>query len=146
MLRLDPGEGRIRTAREFQVWEGGGEYNVARGLARCFGLRTAVVTSLVDNEVGHLVEGLVLAGGVDPSWITWVPDDGIGRDVRNGLNFTERGFGVRGAKGVSDRGRSAASQMRPGTPTGSTCSARWACGGSTPAASSPACRPAPRTS
>jgi len=114
MLRLDPGEGRIRTAREFRVWEGGGEYNVARGLARCFGLRTAIVTSLVDNEVGHLVEGLVLAGAVDPSWITWVPDDGIGRDVRNGLNFTERGFGVRGAKGVSDRGRSAASQLRPG--------------------------------
>ena len=114
MLRLDPGEGRIRTAREFRVWEGGGEYNVARGLARCFGLRTAVVTALVDNEVGRLVEGLVLAGGVDPSWITWVADDGIGRDVRNGLNFTERGFGVRGAKGVSDRGRSAASQLRPG--------------------------------
>jgi 2-dehydro-3-deoxygluconokinase len=113
MLRLDPGEGRIRTAREFKVWEGGGEYNVARGLSRCFGLRTAVVTSLVDNEVGHLVEGLVLAGGVDPSLITWVDDDGIGRAVRNGLNFTERGFGVRGAKGVSDRGRSAASQMRP---------------------------------
>ena len=114
MLRLDPGEGRIRTAREFKVWEGGGEYNVARGLSRCFGLRTAVVTSLVDNEVGHLVEGLVLAGGVDPRFITWIPDDGIGRDARNGLNFTERGFGVRGAKGVSDRGRSAASQMRPG--------------------------------
>ena len=113
MLRLDPGESRIRTAREFRVWEGGGEYNVARGLSRCFGLRTAIVTALVDNEVGHLVEGLVLAGGVDTGWITWVGDDGIGRDVRNGLNFTERGFGVRGAKGVSDRGRSAASQMRP---------------------------------
>jgi 2-dehydro-3-deoxygluconokinase len=113
MLRLDPGEGRIRTAREFRVWEGGGEYNVARGLARCFGLRTAIVTSLVDNEVGRLVEGLVLAGGVDASWISWASDDGIGRDVRNGLNFTERGFGVRGAKGVSDRGRTAASQLRP---------------------------------
>ena len=113
MLRLDPGEGRIRTAREFRVWEGGGEYNVARGLARCFGLRTAIVTSLVDNEVGHLVEGLVLAGGVDASRITWVVGDAAGRDVRNGLNFTERGFGVRGAKGVSDRGHSAASQMRP---------------------------------
>ena len=113
MLRLDPGEGRIRTAREFRVWEGGGEYNVARGLARCFGLRTAIVTALVDNEVGHLVEGLVLAGGVDASRITWVVGDAAGRDVRNGLNFTERGFGVRGAKGVSDRGHSAASQMRP---------------------------------
>jgi 2-dehydro-3-deoxygluconokinase len=113
MLRLDPGEGRIRTARQFRVWEGGGEYNVARGLARCFGQRTAVVTALVDNEVGHLVEELVLAGGVDASWIRWVRGDGIGRDVRNGLNFTERGFGVRGAKGVSDRGHTAASQLRP---------------------------------
>jgi len=113
MLRLDPGEGRIRTARAFRVWEGGGEYNVARGLSRCFGLRTAIVTALVDNEVGHLVEGLVLAGGVDATRISWVKGDGAGREVRNGLNFTERGFGVRGAKGVSDRGHSAASQLRP---------------------------------
>jgi len=113
MLRLDPGEGRIRTARNFRVWEGGGEYNVARGLARCFGMRTAVVTALVDNEVGHLVEELILAGGVDPSYIHWVKGDAIGRTVRNGLNFTERGFGVRGAKGVSDRGNTAISQLRP---------------------------------
>ena len=114
MLRLDPGEGRVRTTRSFRVWEGGGEYNVARGLRRCFGLRTAVVTALVDNEVGRLVEDLILQGGVDPSLIRWVPDDGVGRTVRNGLNFTERGFGVRGAVGVSDRGHTAASQLRPG--------------------------------
>ncbi|WP_407341972.1 sugar kinase [Pengzhenrongella phosphoraccumulans] len=114
MLRLDPGEGRIRTARSFKVWEGGGEYNVARGLRRAFGLRTAVVTALADNEIGRLVEDLVLAGGVDPSFISWVPYDGIGRAVRNGLNFTERGFGVRGAVGVSDRGHTAVSQLKPG--------------------------------
>jgi 2-dehydro-3-deoxygluconokinase len=114
MLRLDPGEGRIRTTRSFRVWEGGGEYNVARGLRRAFGLRTAVVTALADNEVGRLVEDLVLQGGVDTSYIRWVPYDGIGRGVRNGLNFTERGFGVRGAVGVSDRGMTAASQMAPG--------------------------------
>ena len=113
MLRLDPGEGRIRTARQFRAWEGGGEYNVARGLAKCFGLRTAVVTALVDNEVGHLVEELILTGGVDTHFIQWVKGDAMGRDVRNGLNFTERGFGVRGAKGVSDRGNTAVSQMRP---------------------------------
>ncbi|ADG75893.1 PfkB domain protein [Cellulomonas flavigena DSM 20109] len=111
MLRLDPGEGRIRTTREFRVWEGGGEYNVARGLRRAFGLRTGVVTALADNEVGRLVEDLVLAGGVDTSLIRWVPYDGTGREVRNGLNFTERGFGVRGAVGVSDRGHTAASQL-----------------------------------
>ncbi|QDB78017.1 sugar kinase [Georgenia sp. 311] len=112
MLRLDPGEGRIRTARSFRVWEGGGEYNVARGLRRAFGLRAGVVTALADNEVGRLVEDFILTGGVDTSLIRWVPSDGIGRSVRNGLNFTERGFGVRGAVGVSDRGHTAASQLR----------------------------------
>ncbi len=114
MLRLDPGETRIRTARTFRVWEGGGEYNVARGLRRCFGMRTAVVTALVDNEIGHLVEDLVLQGGVDTEFIRWVPFDGVGRQARNGLNVTERGFGLRGAVGVSDRGHTATSLMRPG--------------------------------
>lgn len=114
MLRLDPGDGRIRTARSFRVWEGGGEYNVARGLRRCFQQRAAVVTALVDNPIGRLVEDLVLQGGVDTTHIRWVDDDGIGRGTRNGLNFTERGFGVRGAVGVSDRGHTAVSQLRAG--------------------------------
>ncbi|MBO4547874.1 MAG: sugar kinase [Abditibacteriota bacterium] len=114
MLRLDPGEGRIKTARHFNAWEGGGEYNVARGLRRCFGLKTAVITAFADNEVGHLVEDFILQGGVDTRFIKWVPYDGIGRTVRNGLNFTERGFGARGALGVSDRGNTAISQMKPG--------------------------------
>ena len=114
MLRLDPGEGRVRTARTFTAWEGGGEYNAARALSRAFGLRTAVVTALADNEVGRLVEGLVLAGGVDASLVRWVPYDGVGRSARNGLNFTERGFGVRAGVGTSDRGHTAASQLRPG--------------------------------
>ena len=114
MLRLDPGEGRIHTTRQFHVWEGGGEYNVARGLRRCFGLKTAVVTAFADNPVGRLLEDLVLQGGVDPSLIRWTKYDGIGRTVRNGLNFTERGFGVRAALGCSDRGNTAVSQMKPG--------------------------------
>jgi 2-dehydro-3-deoxygluconokinase len=114
MLRLDPGEGRIHTTRSFQVWEGGGEYNVARGLRRCFGLRTAVATVLADNPVGRLVEDFILQGGVDTSLIRWVPYDGVGRTVRNGLNFTERGFGIRGAVGCSDRGHTAISQAEPG--------------------------------
>jgi 2-dehydro-3-deoxygluconokinase len=114
MLRLDPGEDRIRTARSFRVWEGGGEYNVARGLRRCFGLRTAIVTVLCENDVGRLVEDLILQGGVDPSLICWVPFDGVGRAARNGLNFTERGFGVRGALGVSDRGHTAVAGLSPG--------------------------------
>jgi len=114
MLRLDPGEGRIRTARHFQVWEGGGEYNVARGLRKCFGLKTAVVSAFVDNEVGHLVEDFIMQGGVNTDFLVWRADDGIGRSVRNGLNFTERGFGIRGAVGVPDRGNTAASQLKPG--------------------------------
>src|SRR6266496_2434248 len=113
MLRLDPGERRIHTTRQFAVWEGGGEYNVARGLRRCFGLRATVVTALADNPVGRLIEDLILQGGVDTSHIRWVPYDGVGRAVRNGLNFTERGFGLRGAVGCSDRGHSASSQLRP---------------------------------
>lgn len=114
MLRLDPGEGRVRTARQFTVWEGGGEYNVARGLRKCFGLRTAVVTAFADNDVGHLIEDFIMQGGVDTQFIQWIPYDGVGRTVRNGLNFTERGFGIRGAVGIPDRGHTAASQMKPG--------------------------------
>ena len=114
MLRLDPGDTRIHTARSFRVWEGGGEYNVARGLARCFGQRSAVVTALVDNQVGRLLQDLLYQGGVDQSYVRFVPDDGVGRTVRNGLNFTERGFGLRAALGCSDRGHTAISQMRPG--------------------------------
>ena len=114
MLRLDPGDVRVATTRQFQVWEGGGEYNVARGLRRCFGLKTAVVTALADNPVGRLVEDMMLQGGVDQSHVKWVKYDGVGRTVRNGLNFTERGFGVRAALGCSDRGHTAVSQLKPG--------------------------------
>jgi 2-dehydro-3-deoxygluconokinase len=130
MLRLDPGESRIHTTRQFQVWEGGGEYNVARGLRRCFGLRTAVATALADNPVGRLVEDFILQGGVDTALLKWVPYDGVGRTVRNGLNFTERGFGVRAAAGCSDRGHTAISQVKPGdfdweAIFGTTNGSRW---------------------
>ncbi len=129
MLRLDPGEGRIRTARSFQAWEGGGEYNVARGLKRCFGLPTAIVTAFADNEVGRLLEDLLFQGGVDQRFVQWRKFDGIGRTVRNGLNFTERGFGVRAAKGVSDRGHTAASGLKPGDIDWAhifgACGSRW---------------------
>lgn len=114
MLRLDPGEGRIHTTRSLRAWEGGGEYNVARGLRRCFGMRTAVATAFADNAVGRLVEDFILQGGVDVSFVKWVPYDGIGRIVRNGLNFTEKGYGIRGALGVSDRGNTAVSQLKSG--------------------------------
>jgi 2-dehydro-3-deoxygluconokinase len=114
MIRLDPGDMRIRTTRNFRVWEGGGEYNVARGLRKCFGLRGAVVTAIPDSEVGHLLEDLILQGGVDMSYVKWLPYDGLGRNCRVGLNFTEAGFGCRAALGCSDRANSAASQLKAG--------------------------------
>jgi len=114
MLRLDPGSGRIHTTRGFRAWEGGGEYNVARGLKRCFGLEATVVTAFADNPVGRLIQDMIYQGGVDQSLVKWVPFDGVGRTVRNGLNFTERGFGLRAALGCSDRGHTAASQLKPG--------------------------------
>ncbi len=114
MLRLDPGDDRIHTTRNFRVWEGGGEYNVARGLKRCFGMDTAIVTAFADNAVGRLLQDFLYQGGVDQSHVKWVPFDGVGRAVRNGLNFTERGFGVRAALGCSDRGHTAVSQLKPG--------------------------------
>ena len=114
MLRFDPGDRRVATTRTFAVSEGGGEYNVARGLRRCFGLRAALVSAFADNAVGRLLEDLILQGGVDQAYVRWIPYDGIGRSVRNGLNFVERGFGVRAALGVSDRGHTAAAAMQPG--------------------------------
>ena len=114
MLRFDPGDKRIATTRSFDVCEGGGEYNVARGLKRCFGLDTAIATAFVDNAVGHLLQDFIYQGGVDQALIKWAADDGVGRTARNGLNFTERGFGVRGALGCSDRGHTAVSQLKPG--------------------------------
>ena len=129
MLRLDPDEGRIHTSRMFRVWEGGGEYNVARGLRRCFGQRTAIITALADNAIGRLVEDLILQGGVDSTFVKWVAYDGIGRSVRNGINFTERGFGIRGALGCSDRGNTAVSQLKKGDIDWETifgdCGVRW---------------------
>jgi 2-dehydro-3-deoxygluconokinase len=114
MLRLDPGEGRVATSRTFQAWEGGGEYNVARGLKRCFGLDATVVTALADNPIGRLIQDFIYQGGVDQSHVKWVKYDGVGRSVRNGLNFTERGYGVRAALGCPDRGNTATAQLKPG--------------------------------
>ena len=114
MLRFDPGHGRVRNARQFNVWEGGGEYNVARAMRKCWGKRAAVVTALPVNDLGWLVEDLMMQGGVDTSHVIWREFDGIGRNTRVGLNFTEKGFGVRAALGCSDRANSAASQIAPG--------------------------------
>jgi 2-dehydro-3-deoxygluconokinase len=139
MLRLDPGDMRVKTAREFRAWEGGGEYNVARGLRRCFGLRTAIVTALADNAVGRLVEDLMLQGGVDVSQVRWVPYDGLGRIVRNGLNLPNE-VSVSAALRVSPIAgiRRPASSSRA-TSTGSISSVLSARAGSTPGASTRGC-------
>ncbi len=114
MVRFDPGDRRIATARTFEVCEGGGEYNVARGLKRCFGMDTAIVTAFADDPVGKLLQDLLYQGGVDQTYVKWMPHDGVGRSARNGLNFTERGFGVRAAAGSYDRGHTAVSHLKPG--------------------------------
>ncbi len=114
MLRFDPGEQRIARTRRFHVWEGGGEYNVARGLRRCFSERTAIVTALVDNPVGRLIEDLMLEGGLDLSLVRWMQHDGVGHEARNGIYFLERGFGLRAGLGMMDRGHTAISQLRAG--------------------------------
>ena len=114
MIRLDPEDVRIKTARSFRVWEGGGEYNVTRGLSKCFGLSTAVVTAIPENDIGYLLLDLINQGSVDTRYIKWFPFDGVGRSARVGLNFTERGLGIRGALGVSDRANSAASKLKSG--------------------------------
>ena len=135
-----PAIARVRCARSFRAWEGGGEYNVARGLRRCFGMDTGVVTALAQNDVGYLIEDLILQGGVDTSMIRWVPFDGIGRKVRNGLNFTERGFGVRGALGVSDRANTPPRSSNPAMWIGTTSLAAWSALVPYRPASSPRCR------
>jgi len=114
MLRFDPGDDRIHTARTFRVWEGGGEYNVARNLAKCFRLDAAIVTALADNQIGRLVEDLIDQGRVDTSEIIWRETDGISRRARNGMYFMERGFGSRTPVGCSDRGNTAVSQLKAG--------------------------------
>ncbi|HSK73212.1 MAG TPA: sugar kinase, partial [Pyrinomonadaceae bacterium] len=114
MLRFDPENDRIHNARSFRVWEGGGEYNVARSLSKVFRLDAAIITALADNQIGRLVEDLIWQGGVDSSEILWRETDGISRKVRNGMYFIERGFGLRSPVGCSDRGNTAISQLKKG--------------------------------
>jgi 2-dehydro-3-deoxygluconokinase len=113
MLRFDPGEGRVRTARSFRVSEGGGEYNVGRALCRVFGHRAALVTAIGDNEIGRLLEDLLLQGGMNLDHVVWRAADDVGRQHRTPLNFTERGFGVRPPRGVYDRANSATASLQP---------------------------------
>jgi 2-dehydro-3-deoxygluconokinase len=114
LLRFDSGDERIHNARTFRVWDGGGEYNVARGLAKVFRQRTAIVTALADNALGRLAEDFIWQAGVDSSEILWREADGIGQNTRNGIYYIERGFGVRGAASCFDRANTAVSQLSAG--------------------------------
>ncbi|MGJ8656980.1 MAG: sugar kinase [Akkermansiaceae bacterium] len=111
MLRFCPGDHPLRAATQFTFSEGGGEYNVARGVSRCFGIPASIATALVDNELGHLVHQLIRSSEIDTSNILWREFDGIGKQVRNPLYFAERGFGHRPPKACMDRGHSAPSQL-----------------------------------
>ena len=78
MLRFDPGFGRVRTARSFQVWEGGGEYNVARAMRKCWGKRASVVTALPKNDLGWLVEDFARDAKVRANFLGLVETDDLG--------------------------------------------------------------------
>lgn len=108
LLRFDPGERRIHDAREFKIWGGGAEYNVAANLSRVFRQRTAIVTALVDNPLGRLAENFAAQSGVDVSEIVWREEN---ENRRNGLYFIERGFGLRVPNSCFDRSNTAISQI-----------------------------------
>lgn len=111
LLRFDPGDMRIHNARQFFVWDGGAEYNVARNLSRVFHQRTAIVTALADNPLGRLAEDFIRQAGVDASRIIWTTDPS---KIRNGIYFIERGFGIRAPDSCFDRGNTAVSHLKPG--------------------------------
>lgn len=114
LLRFDSGDERIHNARSFRVWDGGGEYNVARGLAKVFRQRTAIATALADNALGRLAEDMIWQAGVDSSQILWRETDGMGARTRNGIYYIERGFGVRAPASCFDRANTAVSQLQAG--------------------------------
>ena len=137
MLRLDPGDGRIHTTRTFQAWEGGGEYNVARGLRRCFGLPTAIVTALADNPVGRLVEDLMLPGRRRPAQCAGCRTTASGARPATASTSPSAASACAQRVGCSDRGHTAVSQLQARRRRlGRRSSAATARAGSTPAASS----------
>jgi len=101
MMRLDPIDVPTARARELRVWHGGGETNVAEGLSYCFGMRTTIVTALVDDGIGRNIENQLREAGVDTSHIIWFNTKGKGKfstdekgTLHNGVNFTWNGKGV----------------------------------------------------
>ena len=121
MLRLDPGDVPTARARTMRLWHVGGETNVAEGLSYCFGLRTAVVTALVDDGVGRNIENQLREAGVDTRNITWFSPKGQGRfstdakgSLHNGINFTWAGKGLLPSVTEYYRAHTPISQLKPG--------------------------------
>ena len=121
MMRIDPGDVPTRRARFARLWHGGGETNVAEGLAACFGLRTAVVTALVDDGIGRNIENQLREAGVDTSHIIWFATDGKGKfstdqkgTLHNGINFTWSGKGVLPSLTEYYRAHTPVRELKPG--------------------------------
>ncbi|MHC4718127.1 MAG: PfkB family carbohydrate kinase, partial [Planctomycetota bacterium] len=121
MMRIDPGDVPTAKATTGRIWHGGGETNVAEGLAYCFGLRTAVVTALVDDGIGRNIENQLRSAGVDTSHIIWFNTRGEGRfstdqkgTLHNGINFTFSGKGVLPSITEYYRAHTAIRQLAPG--------------------------------
>ncbi len=135
MLRLDPGDVPTARARTMRLWHGGGETNVAEGLSYCFGLRTAVVTALVDDGVGRNIDNQLREAGVDTRNITWFSTKGQGRfstdakgSLHNGINFTWAGKGLLPSVTEYYRAHTPISQIKPGDidwPTVFAGGVRW---------------------
>lgn len=122
MLRFDPFDMPVARARQMRVFQGGGETNVACGLAYTFGLRTAVVTALVDDALGRNIRNQLREAGVDTSKIVWFKTKSDGSrfstdqkgTLMNGINFTFVGKGVIPSDTLYYRAHTPVRELRPG--------------------------------
>lgn len=108
MLRLSPPNFmRFEQTTAFNAHAGGAEMNVAVACAR-MGLRTAYVTKLGDNSIGHFIRNKAREQGVDTSYVLWDPNS------RCGVYFVEFGAAPRSQRVIYDREQSAISKLKPG--------------------------------
>ena len=122
MLRLDPFDVPMAHARVLRVFQGGGETNVACGLAYTFGLRTAVLTALVEDHIGLNIRNQLREAGVDTSHIIWfnTRSDGsrFSTDAKgtlaNGVHITFAGKGLLPSDTLYYRAHTPVRELRPG--------------------------------
>jgi 2-dehydro-3-deoxygluconokinase len=121
MLRIDPLDMPTARARHLRLSQGGGETNVACGMAYTFGLRSAVLTALVDDNIGLNIRNQLREAGVDTSKIIWfnTQNDGTAHSTDqkgslcNGINFTYNGRGVIPSDTVYYRAHTAIREIKP---------------------------------